>query len=168
MMGHTHVTLGVVVGLGVGIISQSTPTDSVGLGLIAGLSAILPDIDHPQGQIRQKMGVAGHLSLFWLSHRGLTHTLLANVAIYVLSYVLIPGLAQWAVVGGYTSHLVADSLTRRGIPLFWPLTDRPIHLLPRLMRISTGSWVETVLWLLLLVTIGYCLVRFTYALPYLP
>jgi inner membrane protein len=165
MMGHTHLTLGVVFGLGVGIATHSTILESAGLAVIAGLSSILPDIDHPKGQIRQKIGLAGDLSLFWLSHRGLTHTLLANLAIFVLSYLLLPELAQWAVVGGYTSHLIADALTRHGIPLFWPLSNRSIHLLPRPLRISTGGVIENMLWLVLLVGFGYCLVRFSHALP---
>jgi inner membrane protein len=165
MMGHTHITIGAAVGLAVGVISQSTLTESLGLAAIAGLAAILPDIDHPQGQIRQKIGLAGDLSLFWLSHRGLTHTLLANALIGVLSYLLIPGLAQWAVMGGYTSHLAADALTRRGIPFFWPLSSRSIHVLPRPFRITSGGMIENILWMLLVVGIGYCLLRLIYGSP---
>lgn len=35
---------------------------------------------------------------------------------------------QWAIVIGYTLHLVADSLTTEGVRLFWPLTSRTFGL----------------------------------------
>jgi inner membrane protein len=162
MMGHTHITIGAFTGLAVGLALHASLTESMGLAAIAGIAAILPDIDHPQGQIRQKLGVAGDLSLFWLSHRGLTHTLLANLGIFVLSYLLLPEMAQLAVMGGYSSHLVADALTRRGIPFLWPISGRSFHLLPHPFRLTTGGWIENIFFLCLLVGIGYCLLRLAY------
>jgi membrane-bound metal-dependent hydrolase YbcI (DUF457 family) len=42
---------------------------------------------------------------------------------------------------GYLAHLLADAMTVHGVPLLWPL-DFDIHLLPRPLRIRTGSFAE--------------------------
>ena len=51
----------------------------------------------------------------------------------------------WAIMIGYFSHLVADSLTKDGLPLLFPLKLKfgipPLSAL----RITTGSWVENFL-----------------------
>jgi inner membrane protein len=52
-------------------------------------------------------------------------------------------LAWFAV--GYASHLLADSLTKGGIPMLGPLSKRRFGLLPRGLRISNGSRIEAVL-----------------------
>lgn len=148
MMGSTHAIIGLAAGLGIGLVTNASFSEATGLAMIGGAAALLPDIDHPNGQIRQKMGVAGHLSLFWLSHRGLTHTLLFALGVAVLAFYFTPESIRWAIIAGYSSHLVGDAITRRGIPLLWPLSGRPFFLLPRLLRISTGGWIERLVWLL--------------------
>jgi len=42
---------------------------------------------------------------------------------------------------GYGSHLVADACTKSGIPALYPHRGR-IHLLPRALRLTTGSLAE--------------------------
>lgn len=163
MMGSTHLTLGLAAGLGIGMVTHATLPEATGLALIGAVAALLPDIDHPKSQLRQKLGVAGHVGLFWLSHRGLTHTLLFAVLVAVATMLFIPNTIGWAIVAGYTSHLVGDAVTRRGIPLLWPLSGQPFFLLPRLLRISTGGWIERGVWLLCLVAIGVMLWRGEYA-----
>ena len=78
-------------------------------------------------------------------HRGRTHTLLALALLGAGAWYL--GLPPWALafLAAYASHLLADSLTRSGIPLFWPLAGRRFHLLPFGIKLSTGSWVEYVI-----------------------
>jgi membrane-bound metal-dependent hydrolase YbcI (DUF457 family) len=60
-------------------------------------------------------------------------------ALFVLGISVVGGLAclaisptylwlQWAIVIGYTLHLVADSLTTEGVRLLWPLTTRTFGL----------------------------------------
>lgn len=164
MMGSTHVQFGLIVGLGVGLAANATFPEATGLALIGGLAALLPDIDHPRSGIRQKMGTAGHLSLFWLSHRGLTHTALFALGVSLLSLFLAPPLIAWAICGGYASHLLADAVTRRGIPLWWPLSKRSFHALPRWMRIATGGRVEWSIWFLNLLVIVVLIFGGRYAL----
>lgn len=84
-------------------------------------------------------------------HRGWTHAPSFALALVAASFafgpVLLPALpgvgAAFAV--GYLSHLAADALTIRGIPLWWPGGHAPsLHLLPRPLRVRTGSGGEVV------------------------
>jgi membrane-bound metal-dependent hydrolase YbcI (DUF457 family) len=43
---------------------------------------------------------------------------------------------------GYASHIVADSLTKQGIPWLGPLSNRDYGLLPRFLRLRTGGFFE--------------------------
>ena len=96
-------------------------------------------------------------------HRGWTHAPPAAIALCLLSLALGPALVPalpgiGAAFGfGYISHLVADSLTIRGIPLWWPGETQPsLHLLPRHVRVRTGSAGEAlfnVCWPVLVIAI---------------
>jgi len=79
------------------------------------------------------------------------------------SYFLFLFLSQWVsfltqefwlvLTLGYLSHLVADGITKYGVPVFWPW-NRNIHLLPRLLRFRMGSFTETIIFIVLLFTLG--------------
>ena len=47
-----------------------------------------------------------------------------------------------AVVTGTVAHIAGDCLTHGGCPLFWPLSMREFHLLPRPLRFTTGKIAE--------------------------
>ncbi len=95
-------------------------------------------------------GVSGLVHRLPGHHRGWTHappTAIVLGAVCVpLGPVLAPALpgigAAFAL--GYISHLVADALTLRGIPLWWPGDSQPsLHLLPPFLRVRTGSGGES-------------------------
>jgi membrane-bound metal-dependent hydrolase YbcI (DUF457 family) len=46
---------------------------------------------------------------------------------------------------GYVGHLVADSLTKVPVPWPWPFSKKRYFLLPKPMRLTTGSFTETTL-----------------------
>jgi membrane-bound metal-dependent hydrolase YbcI (DUF457 family) len=50
-----------------------------------------------------------------------------------------------AVFWGYAGHLIADSMTKVPVPWPWPFSHRRLFLLPKPMRITTGSSTETFL-----------------------
>ena len=126
------------------------------------VGALLPDIDHPQALLAQwkPAGRGGPLGLWRLvrpllipslvmrealGHRGALHSALAGVAVcsaveYLALVVGAPGLGR-ALGWGYAAHLVADMLTRRGVPLLWPLTRRRISF-PRPITVRTGGFGE--------------------------
>src|SRR5690606_5860825 len=85
-------------------------------------------------------------------HRMFSHSLLGMaifglllhyLLIWVNTFVLVDmHIVWWAVMIGFGSHLIADALTKQGIPLFFPLPWEfgipPIELL----RMKTGGFTE--------------------------
>lgn len=131
MMAPTHLAAGAAAGLAVALVYHHPPALYMALGALAGL---LPDIDHPNGSIRRRLP-GSNLLLFWLGHRGLTHTL---AVLGVIAVLVIRSPYGLPLLAGYASHLAGDTLTIRGIPLLWPLSTRNISLLP----IRAGGWIE--------------------------
>lgn len=151
MMGHTHIIIGGLSGAAYATAINAPPSTLALCVLGAAFAALVPDIDHPQSEVRQRMGIFG-LLFAWLPHRGITHSLLALVsigaAVFVISRSNIHPLAlplAWSFMAGYASHLVADAATRAGIPFFMPLNNTRITLLPKLLTIKTGGIVENVI-----------------------
>lgn len=158
MMGRTHVTIGVAAGLAVAYATGQTQNPALTMAGIAAIAALLPDIDHPKSSIRQRAGIAGHIALFWLPHRGFTHTLLALAGIAAIALAYAPRPLALAIVAGYASHILADLMTQQGLPVLWPLVRRNIHLPPGL---RTGGWLEQLVWLL---AVGAIAILTTYIL----
>jgi membrane-bound metal-dependent hydrolase YbcI (DUF457 family) len=84
-------------------------------------------------------------------HRGLSHSLAACGLLAVVAALLaglVGGLGAAAAGGsacGYLAHVLADSCTPSGVCLWWPLSRRRVWLLPRPLRIRTGSLREALL-----------------------
>ena len=135
MTGPMHEVLGATAGVAVGA-AAGLPWEEVAVLASCSLAAsCLPDI----------------LELGWLKHRTVTHSLLA-VALFVSLCVATGSMAGGVmVVGdtglalGYVVHLLADMCTPHGVPLAWPVSDRCAHVLPRRLRVRTGSFRESVL-----------------------
>lgn len=94
------------------------------------LGACLPDIDHPESTIGQKVKIISYpLSLFF-GHRGITHSLIAVAAMlycgyyFTTNYINTQMMFVPCVALGYLSHLFADSLTPQGIRPFYPMKKR--------------------------------------------
>ena len=129
--------------------------------LMAGLvgnvvGGLLPDIDQgsnklwdilPAGNVLGKI-----LRRFLWEHRTISHSLVGGYLFYKALEWLLPRILNPAYINvhvvlisvmiGYVSHLLADSLTKEGIPLFFPLKFQigfpPIPAL----RIKTGGKIE--------------------------
>jgi len=90
-------------------------------------------------------------------HREGSHWLPVWAGLSVAAYLLTaPDAGPWPAAGfsaGYLSHLAGDGCTRAGIPLI-PRTALRLHLLPRPLRIRTGSAGETFFTMLYAVVIG--------------
>ena len=133
------------------------------LGVLAALGALLPDLDANQSQIKH-LSVAGIkpfapssvLLYRTFGHRGVLHSLLG---LGIATFLLLPmafatGLAvPLAISLGYASHLATDACTKSGIPLLYP-DRRRYHLLPRPLRLTTGSQAEDGLFMILTVLVA--------------
>ncbi|MBN8594002.1 MAG: metal-dependent hydrolase [Anaerolineae bacterium] len=159
MMGTSHMLIGAAAGLGAAYLLQApAPLE---LMAVATFTALLPDIDHPQGTLRRKIPLVDDLLLFWLPHRGITHTVLAVALVAVICNLLhTAGLLSVdlcvAAVFGYISHLVADLMTVSGLKVWWPLSDETYHLWPGL---RTGGITESLVCLVVFVGIGWLLIQ---------
>ena len=113
------------------------------LGALAGLLI---------GIVATLLNVASR-TLSWLvrliagGHRESSHWLPVWAVLSAVAYAATaPPLGPWAAVGfcaGYLSHLAGDGCTRAGLPLL-PYTAARLHLLPRVLRVRTGSAGESV------------------------
>jgi inner membrane protein len=134
--------------------------------LLVLLGALLPDIDHPGSLLGRRCWFISYPLHRCFGHRSITHSLLAvlllavtcialgstGIALYSsqgasVSPVLLNTLhlALFSLLFGYIMHLLADSLTKEGIPLLWPYEKR-YGLLPfTSLRFRTGTWVEYLL-----------------------
>jgi inner membrane protein len=117
---------------------------------VAVAASWLPDVDNPRSTLGNGLSRLEHpvlnlitRPLSWalkvasftlvrtVGHRTLTHSLLSIVLFALPVWLLLgayPNLAL-ALVAGYASHVFADALNTRGVPLLWPL-GRPFRLLP--------------------------------------
>jgi membrane-bound metal-dependent hydrolase YbcI (DUF457 family) len=154
MLGDTHAAIGGASFLGTCAITPLFPGYTVypagvilGGWVIANIAALGPDIDSKGSIISQLFGYPSK----WLSygirmsfggHRKITHSILGMLIVAILLYIsVLIGMAQWvayAIGVGWTSHVVADSLTTMGCPWGWPL-DHHNYGLP---LVRTGHELE--------------------------
>jgi len=153
MMGRSHLIIGIGAGA---LLATATGADIQHIGLMAmaaGAGAMLPDIDHRHAPIRKRLGIIGNVLLFWLPHRGLTHSLLVLAIVSGLA-VFLWQLFGLALAAGYASHLLADMSTQHGLPILYPWQAN-FYVLPRGLRVTTGKLSEGVALLLILGTMGF-------------
>ncbi len=161
MLGRTHALIGAMVTLS--LAGPFVPRDSLARVLMCGaLGALLPDLDSPRSLLTawQIAGVSPLQPLARMinrtfGHRGALHSLL-GWGIASVGFIALSAIPLWNIVAslalslGYLSHLAADASTKTGIPFLFPHRKR-YRLLPKPLRISTGSFAEEVLFTLLLI-----------------
>lgn len=142
---------------------------------LAILGSLLPDIDHPHSFFGSKIPVIPTILYRFDGHRGVTHSLfgliwaaifgiiLANTIKHLLS-IEFPNFGQiipnsdltklqnsrlliFSLGIGYLTHLLADFITNKGIPIFWPVRQKYV-----LKLATTGSIAEYAIILYVAVT----------------
>lgn len=139
MNATTHAIFGVGAFAGTALLAGMEPT------LYAYPAAVvaswLPDMDNPRSKLgnglsRMKNPALNLLTrpLSWamqaisftllrtVGHRTLTHSLLGGAFFSVAVWLILSGHLDFALalIAGYGSHIVADALNTRGVPLLWP------------------------------------------------
>ncbi len=116
---------------------------------IVALAALAPDVDHGGSAMARSLGalsraVAGIVER-WGHHRGPLHSLLAVLVAGALAELLGSRLdlsELGRLVGyGWATHVLADALTARGVPLLWPLWRQRLRL-PYKLAPPSGGRVE--------------------------
>jgi inner membrane protein len=137
--------------------------------IAADVGAAIPDLDTAGNRLWHMLPagerIGKYLRRVFYKHRTITHSLLGGIILYKLLEVMLfnflnpdfldPQLILAATMIGFVSHLAADSLTREGIPLFFPLRIA-VGIPPiKRFRLRTGKWFENIIvypavWLYLL------------------
>jgi inner membrane protein len=154
----THAVIGVAALAGAALLAGTEPPAYAYPVAVA--AAWLPDVDNPRstlgnGLSRMKDPTLNVITrpLSWalktasftlvrtVGHRTLTHSLLGVAIFTLLAWFVLGALPNLflALIAGYASHVVADALNTRGVPLLWPM-GTPIRLLPGGIR--SGGAVE--------------------------
>jgi inner membrane protein len=144
------------------VVATYTPPSSLNFltllgALIANIVGTLsPDIDQASDKLWNLVpggGLVGRIFRpFFLGHRNLSHSLLGTyiyfkVIKFVLWKILNPAFVSIdliiaAMMIGFIAHLLADSITTEGVPLFFPIKIKVGFPPMSSLRIKTGSWVE--------------------------
>ncbi len=171
MNATTHAVFGVAVLTGSFLlVGNEPPLYAYPAAVVA---AWLPDVDNPRSRlgnglsriknpvldaIARPVSWTLRVTSFALSrtvgHRTLTHSLL-GVALFVALVSLVAPLSydlSVALVAGYASHLMADALNTKGVPLLWPVGHH-FRLLPGGIR--SGGVAEFVVALAAAAVAGY-------------
>lgn len=122
------------------------------------LGGLAPDIDEPGSEFWQRLpagsgSIVGKIvAPVFVSHRFLSHSLLGVflfgkllewILLWSTSFLNVDiAVVWWAGMIGFVSHLFADSLTKEGIPLFWPLPMKFGFPPFKSLRIRTGGFLE--------------------------
>jgi inner membrane protein len=146
VIGHSHAIIGASAGV---IVAHVLQGDALAGALLGGVAGLVPDIDAHGTTL-------GRYIPGWVprpGHRGPTHSILFCAALaaaaYGARYWLIGGpptswLVSAAVLAGALSHLAADAVTDRGVPILWPLTQEHFGL-PWPLSFKTGTWPEHII-----------------------
>ncbi len=142
------------------------------------IGGVLPDIDQPTAPLWKNLPISRPIGrivdkTLLGGHRFITHSLL-GLFIFSLLLSLLFGLFKSTSINfnlvlvsffiGYLSHLVMDSFTKEGVPWLLPITKKIGFPPLKKMRITTGSWVEHLVVLPLLVIFSLLLLTNNYNL----
>jgi inner membrane protein len=157
MMKRSHALIGGAAGVAT---AHATGASMLAGGIVAGMAALLPDLDHPHSAV-------GRLLPRWWhrltpGHRGPTHSLVWCLGLGALAYAansLVDGepaglLLALATLAGSLSHVLADGLTVAGVPLWWPFRRRRSVFLGAL-AFRTRSWPEALVVLGVVAGVGW-------------
>lgn len=129
------------------------------------VGALIPDMDQASNRLWDLLpggnAVGKIFRHLFLGHRTISHSLLGAFLLYQLLLFSLPkifnvnyvntNILLVSIMLGFVSHLFADSLTKEGIPLFFPFGIKIGFPPIKLFRIKTDSWVEHLVVLPLLV-----------------
>lgn len=89
-----------------------------------GVGSLLPDIDHKNATLSKIIplyllhNVLKKLKIYIFKHGGITHTILVNLCIFIMAYVL-KSLLIAGIGVGYMTHIYSDDLTGNKLSMLW-------------------------------------------------
>lgn len=127
-------------------------------GAIVGniVGSLMPDMDQASNRLWDLLPAGNYVGRvfrrLFLSHRTLSHSLLGGYLFYKFLEWILPKLLNpnyvdanvifASIMIGFVSHLIADSMTKEGIPLLFPFKFKFGIPPASSLRVTTGSWIE--------------------------
>jgi inner membrane protein len=160
MTGKTHREIGLLFGVGYYLTTIPAEYAPATLGAVIVASyfgSLIPDFDQSTAEFWSSLPygkVVGSIADPIFKHRSFSHSLFGILLFSLLFYLLLRSFPDYWGINqsivlicfsiSYSSHLLADSFTVEGIPLFWPwkkmfgIPPKPFEG----VRIITGAWFE--------------------------
>jgi len=134
-------------------ISLATAIVALGSNMLGGLA---PDVDQTSAEFWNKIRFGRILSRYiaplFGKHRYLSHSIVGVLLFGIILKLLLGWLGGillvdmnvvwWSFIIGFVSHLVMDSITKEGVPWFFPIPLRIGFPPVRILRIKTGGFLE--------------------------
>jgi inner membrane protein len=129
------------------------------------LGGIAPDIDQPTAPLWRNLPIlkifGSFFDDFMGGHRFISHSIIGTAGFGFVAWAFLKflhpsmphvniGVVWWAFMVGFVSHLIMDTFTKEGVPWLLPIPFK-IGLPPvKALRITTGEWMERLVFLALL------------------
>ncbi len=144
MKGRTHLTFSILLGvISLFFIDLGVKEHAIFFLLVV-LASFMPDIDHPDSAIGRKIRPISFLVKLLAGHRGVFHSLLIPLTIFLVLFQMGYTIYGIAILIGYLSHLLLDSFNHSGVAWFFPLPARIKG------AIKSGGFTDFILFLVFL------------------
>lgn len=121
MKGTSHALIGLSAGIALAAASAAPPLIVAGIVGAALVGSLLPDIDHRNAKInRYTPPGAGMITQTIIGHRTWTHSVWFVALLSLLALLPVERWLVVALIAGVVSHIIADSMTKQGVKLFYP------------------------------------------------
>jgi inner membrane protein len=151
-MYYTHLAFGLLVALlGLSIFDIKYPPLFI---LVILLFSVFPDIDETKSKIGKKNKLLSGIINFIFGHRGLIHTIYIPLILFIIFYTLSKEIGI-AILFGYGSHLIIDSINKAGIIPLYPISSKKIR-----GFVKTGSFLEKIIFLVIIFVDLYLLLNY--------
>lgn len=144
MLSRTHIAFGLLSGI---LLYPFIGGNKILFLAVVALAALLPDLDHPDASLNRTLFFTKFISSAF-KHRGILHTLWSPILLGLVITITSAPFYGMAAFIGYCSHLVSDAMTKRGVNFFYPFSQFKVA-----GFIETGTWMETVTFVVLIVLI---------------
>ena len=150
MLFRTHLAFSFLIGLY--LIDFLTIEKQILFMVVLLFFSVFPDIDEGSSKVAKRLKPFSYLASIF-GHRGVFHTVYFPIAISLVLFVFDLRLISIAVLIGYLLHLILDSITKKGVAFFYPLSKIRVR-----GFVKVGSLVENLIFIVLIVLIVYRLV----------
>ncbi|MGL6174902.1 MAG: metal-dependent hydrolase [Cellulosilyticaceae bacterium] len=138
MNKNTHLIAGAAVGIYLSSQLELTPIQSLLCLSFSAIGSLLPDLDTPTSYLGRRILLISYPLSKAFGHRTITHSLLFWTILFIAYPSFFKSINQgiicFATYGGVLSHILLDFISPIGVPLFYPISNKRFHLLPRTRR----------------------------------